>query len=646
MRIKRTLFFSLILFLIIFSISFASADELTTTDNTNELSQLSVSNDISIDENINNVQLDSVENQNVNNIKSNSSEELSSSDKDLKDGALNTNEIESDECLEDNNNGKVPTLQANKLGLDINMTGGSAQDVMNNIVRISRSGGGTLYLNGGTYGGSGNITAGPNEIINITNVRIVGGNESNPNQMATFSSTGIALTFSGSQATDPIDGHRGFTNSSGIALQNVVFENIRSNGRMFRFSSGSLTNVVFNNLESYEHLFFVYGCYVSRTPVPFTNVNFTNCRQTYTGSGDHNMDDGHGQLGVLFGAKLVDCNFIGTSSANHGGAFCISDEYTGGGERVASSLTNCNFINVTSRWFAVYIHGNYTGSQYEGDSHITEPQVLDNCKFINCTSSAEYGGALGISHNNVIIRNSEFINNTGGEGAAIMVGGIEYLHDAFLGYNIEGNNMTIDNCTFKNNRARTQGQSSSQTNVGLISPTGNAGAVYVYGNNTKIFNTVFEDNSASNDGGAVFIHGWGTHFENSTLDSNSAINGTVYIEGSNTRVINSTFTNNDAINGAGIYVIGQNTYIANSEFTNNTADPNVGLGGAIDVVGDYCTLLTVTCNNNTANCGGAGFIRGYRTTIRNSSRRCYSANNPSRIKARLSVTAYPIRNCK
>ena len=130
MRIKRTLFFSLILFLIIFSISFASADELTTTDNTNELSQLSVSNDISIDENINNVQLDSVENQNVNNIKSNSSEELSSSDKDLKDGALNTNEIESDECLEDNNNGKVPTLQANKLGLDINMTGGYAQDVI------------------------------------------------------------------------------------------------------------------------------------------------------------------------------------------------------------------------------------------------------------------------------------------------------------------------------------------------------------------------------------------------------------------------------------------------------------------------------------------------------------------------------------
>ena len=63
MRIKRTLFFSLILFLIIFSISFASADELTTTDNTNELSELSVSNDISIDESLNDVNLDSIQNQ-------------------------------------------------------------------------------------------------------------------------------------------------------------------------------------------------------------------------------------------------------------------------------------------------------------------------------------------------------------------------------------------------------------------------------------------------------------------------------------------------------------------------------------------------------------------------------------------------------
>ena len=55
-----------------------------------------------------------------------------------------------------------------------------------------------------------------------------------------------------------------------------------------------------------------------------TNCNFTNCIQTLPGE-DGNIQDGSGQLGAVFGAKMVGCNFINTSSANHGGAFCLSD---------------------------------------------------------------------------------------------------------------------------------------------------------------------------------------------------------------------------------------------------------------------------------------------------------------------------------
>ena len=83
-----------------------------------------------------------------------------------------------------------------------------------------------------------------------------------------------------------------------------------------------------------------------------------------------------------------------------------------------------------------------------------------------------------------------FTNNTGGEGAAIMVGGIKNHHDGFLGVNTEGNNMTIDNCTFKDNVAKTEGQTSSHSTDPAFDtvPTGNAGAVYVYGNHTNIIN--------------------------------------------------------------------------------------------------------------------------------------------------------------
>ncbi|MBR3113036.1 MAG: Cna B-type domain-containing protein, partial [Methanobrevibacter sp.] len=513
-----------------------------------------------------------------------------------------------------------PVLGAN---IDVwNQYGHSTQDVMNAIQNARP--GDVLYLGGHTYSGSGTITAGRNQHPTIQNIRIVGGSYDGDPQMASVGS----MTFTGTQTQD---GH--YTISSGYNFVDVTFENLRApNGRMFSFNSGSLTNVVFNNLESREHLFFIYGCHESNSddqgnPVVLTNCNFTNCKQTYTGGGNHQMDDGSGQLGVLFGAKLVGCNFINTSSANHGGAFCISDEYQGGGGRVASSLTNCNFINVTSRWFAVYIHGNYTGeSSHQGDSYITESQVLDNCKFINCTSSGEYGGALGISHNDVIIRNCEFTNNTGGEGAAIMVGGILYKHDAFWGYNIEGNNMTIENCTFTNNHARIDGQTGTYTDAGPdpSEPTGNAGAVFVYGNNTKIINTVFENNTAANNGAAMYIHGSGTIVENSTLTGNSAVNGTVYIEGSNTKITNSNFFNNTAENGAGAYVEGANTQITDSEASYNTAvcngDPeHSGLGAGFHIIGDNAVFSNITSKNNTADSeGGSIYVVGERTLVEDS----------------------------
>ena len=453
------------LFLTIFSISFVCANEnLTYEQNAGELSSLSDLNPIDAvnknvdfnDEANDNLLAQASENENDDLVNNNESHLLrSSNDIETENsvemlGAANTLDILG---ASNEENGLTILGAGNDLTIlaasddepvlgvrDISLNGGTTQQVMQAILDCSADGGGTVYLNGGTYTGGATLTAPQGTNSYISNVRVFGGGPNNPNQIAVFQTGGngdeMALTFRGSQT----QGY--YTINSGYNLVNVTFENLRSTGRMFSFNSGSLTDCVFNNLQSNEHLFFLYGCHESPNqdygnPITVTNCNFTNCRQTYSGPGDHNMDDGHGQLGVLFGAKLVDCNFINTSSANHGGAFCFSDEYNGGGERVASSIINCNFINVRSRWFAVYIHGNYTGSQYAADT-IKDPQVVENCKFINCTSSAEYGGALGISHNNVIIRNSEFINNTGGEGAAIMVGGIEYLHDAFLGYNMKG----------------------------------------------------------------------------------------------------------------------------------------------------------------------------------------------------------------
>jgi hypothetical protein len=624
------MFLTLMLFLTIFSISFVVASENVTYDqNTGELNTLSMSDVNPIEGTSNTLTVDSVDDADVNSLGTASEDEIEINDNSNETKLLrSSNDVEIDDN-DDNilDAGKdLKVLGASNDDLEINDDNGlvlfgaenglevlgasndepvlraydiradqrgwtTAQQVMDGIWECSQNDGGTIYLCGRTFSGTGTLTA--NRLEYIRNVRVVGGSPEDSSLIATFdpgNPTTNTLTFIGSHRAHyprAPDWSQGGYSDTAYNLVNVTFENLKCTARFFSFNCGSLTDCVFNNLESNQHMFFVTGSIWDEEPIKLTNCNFTNSRQTYIGDEPSAGTDGDGQFGVVFGANLTGCNFINTSSATHGGAFCLSDEWEIAA-CVASSLTDCNFINVKSRWFAVYIHGNYTNTP----RYITEPQVLDNCKFINCTGTGEYGGALGISHNDVIIRNCEFINNTGGMGSAIMVGGIDNDHEGFLGVNTEGNNMTIDNCTFKNNVAKVNGQSSSYSpNTGFPGvPSGDAGAVYVYGNDTKVFNTVFENNNASNDGGAVYIHGWNTHFENSTLVDSNAVNGTIYIEGPNTRIINSTLANNNADNGAGVYIIGENTYIENSNFYNNTADPDSGLGGAIDVIGDDVLL--------------------------------------------------------
>ena len=385
MRFKRCMFLTLILFLTIFSISFVVASENVTYDqNTGELNTLSMSDASPIRETSNTLAVDSIDEADYNSLGTDSEidDEIeidynnetnllrSSNDVEINNddniigaengknilGAVNDLEIDNNSLIVLDTGNDLEILGAsnddNIIGAenDLEILGasndepvlGAAIDVYNQyghdmdaVMRaiLAAQPGDVLYLGGHTYSGR----ASSPEVYghrSISNVRIVGGSYDGDPRMATFDSggnngEGIALTFRGAQQ----GGY--YTIANGYDFEDVTFENIACTGRMFSFNSGSLTNCVFNNLESHEHLFFIYGCHEPGqgpgNPVPLTNCNFTNCRQTYSGPGNHHMDDGHGQLGVLFGAKLVGCNFINTSSANHGGAFCISDEYQGGG---------------------------------------------------------------------------------------------------------------------------------------------------------------------------------------------------------------------------------------------------------------------------------------------------------------------------
>ena len=669
MRIKRTLFFSLILFLIIFSISFVSANEIATNDiSTNELSTASVSTDIQTDESLNEVNLNSGDNQNLDQISSNSNEESSTSNLDLEDGTSNIEEIESDECLD--NNGKVPTLRASNdeptLGAPnpadyqhvVNLNGGSGQTIIDAIVNAQPNT--IIYLNGATYSGAGRVNAAQNQLINIRNVAVYGGGP-NDNNMARIINTGgrYGLEFYG-YSTDLYLVNSGvnrpqYYGTSGYNLENLRFENIFASTRLISVRSGSLTNVTMINCSSEQQFIEIKGSYWTQTPVPVINCSFIDCHQTYRGADD--VRDGTGQLGAVFGVYMENTNFINCTSAHHGGALCIADESDWGSLTIATVLKNCSFINVTSRWFVIYIHGNFSTTEI----FINTSQIVEGCKFIDCVGTGELSAGIGLSHSNVIIRDCEFTNLTGGQGSAIMVGGIDPYHEAFSGRNTVANNVTIERCNFTNCIAKEEGQEKSgeQRVPGvqyyrrengnyipdssgtyyvkhgdiLFNVTGDAGAIFVHGNDTKILDCIFDSNQAQDGAGAaIYIVGQRTVINNSEFFNHLSDNGTVflvgdncsisnsvfhdneakyegaciYIEGNNAKINNTSFISNNATDGGCIYIVGQNTNISNSEFINNTAEN----GAAVYINGHDTDIAHTLFEGNNATNGGGVYIKG------------------------------------
>lgn len=630
-------------------------------------------------------------------------------------GLANDDQSDVNESENDlNRNAQILGVSNNEavLGAEKHVSGTTVQDIMNAIT--SANSGDIIYLDGKTY--TGTASAQTDGQVYLRNIKIVGGTSENPNLYATLepdASWASTLAFKGKSETVRciIDGKPatkgGYWSNTGYFLEGVSFEHIKCTGKFLDFSSGSLRDCTINDCYSEFQFICLSGSYWDNVPIPIINCNFTNCHQTYVG--DEGVNDGTGQLGAVFGVNMTNCKFINTSSAQHGGALCIADESEWGSARVASTLTDCEFINVTSRWFAVYIHGNFRTSYAE----ITTPQIIDNCKFINCTGTGEYSAGVGISHDNLIVRNSEFDNCTGGQGAAIMVGGLDSSHEGFSGRNTKGNNVSIINCTFRGNVAKIEDQTSSFCNASyklIINPSydgsqrydfvnqdlwinqgitqyvpnnngaffkkitqypwgsieeyllvvdpsyreeyprfnydsasgeytpnpngdyyqkhpavtfypnGNAGAVYVNGNDTKIINCTFDGNTAeSGDGAALYISGSRTNnIINSKFYNHDSINGTVYIIGENTTISNKTyFKNNTAENsGACIYIEGNNTKINDTKFDENKAINGAG----IYIKGQNTTVSSSEFNRNNATNGAGIYIKGNNATINASSK--------------------------
>ena len=262
-------------------------------------------------------------------------------------------------------------------------------------------------------------------------------------------------------------------------------------------------------------------------------------------------------------------------------------------------------------------------AEREGGAFYVKSSNIHFYDIQSMNNTAQRGGSSYIRGNNITVSNSTFDNNravnngsdeTGLGGALDILGNdckfinVESLNNnATLGGStfIRGNNTLIKNCTLDNNYASERG-----------------GGLDIAGNNCTVIDVELSNNRAKNDGGAVYVRGNNATFEEvDSLNNTAARGGSSFIDGNNTRITNCDLDNNTAtIRGGGLDVAGVNCTVINVTLSNCNATQD---GGAVYVRGNKVLFDNVTSKNNIAQRGGSSFIQGNNITVQN----CHLDNN-------------------
>ena len=195
MRLKRSLFFTLILFFMIFSVSFVNASDTSTNDlDTNESMILST------------VPEENILAENTEIISNGDSSSIGQTDESQNTGETENNEnalilrASNDEYLANENVNDLTYGNAQILGVSNNgpvlgapgfyifpAIQGTYQtsEIIDKIMEFKDSGG-TIYLNGQTFTGVGSYNAAAGEHVTIQNIKVHGGHPDNLDLMATF----------------------------------------------------------------------------------------------------------------------------------------------------------------------------------------------------------------------------------------------------------------------------------------------------------------------------------------------------------------------------------------------------------------------------------------------------------------------------
>jgi predicted outer membrane repeat protein len=321
--------------------------------------------------------------------------------------------------------------------------------------------------------------------------------------------------------------------------------------------------------------------------VDYSHVNITE--SSFYG----NFADGRGGAVSVCGGNLTttDSGFLDNGSWSDGGAIDIDD---------GCDRPNGGNLTVVDSTFADNGAGNNAdgGAVYVNNGHQTV--TITNSEFSDNTSGF-YGGALVFEDATTNITSSLFDGNrTRGHGGAIHSDG--------------SNSLTIRTSTFTDNSSGYLTDNTKDGGAIDFRPLDNDAYL-------GVFDSVFEDNFATDEGGAIWFSLYATPinglFEiartsftnNTSKESGGALFVQLGDEGTMT-IDRSSFTSNESEDGDG-GAMNQDTEdsgtfvrITNSNFVNNYAYSD---GGALDLT-DRAVLTNNVFRDNEAGVGDAGAL--------------------------------------
>ncbi|HEV8023308.1 MAG TPA: choice-of-anchor Q domain-containing protein [Candidatus Nanopelagicales bacterium] len=294
--------------------------------------------------------------------------------------------------------------------------------------------------------------------------------------------------------------------------------------------------------------------------VTLTGVTFTN--------NEADNDEG-GAVSVGESIVINDSTFTSNSAGDRGGAVSAFRSAT---------VTNSTFTLNTS--------ADDGGAIFAGAESTITNSIFENNRATN------EGGALFLDGSSTVT-GTRFTSNRAG---TTNVGGAIYS---------DGTNLTVSDCSFTTNAARSGGAIYAKNNAAVSASTFATndatqvgGAVYVKANAT-ITGSTFTGNDADQGGGAVRAYGPASIVESLFIGNTAVSRGGAVFAGYPASVTDSTFTNNYSTSGGGIDSQTAIT-VQSSTFSGNLAALR---GGAIYSVLDQ-EILYSTFEANTANVGG------------------------------------------